>query len=554
MEDLTKLEEEALVLKLHELLKERRYLVVLDDIWETEVWDSIQSAFPSGKMGSKVMLATRNKEVALYADAISEPIEPRFLKQDESLELFRKKAFPGMDKMPSDLEKLGKDMIAKCGGLPLAVVVLGGLLSTKRKTVEEWRRVLENINWLLIDQDRVSAVLALSYNDLPFHLKSCFLYLGLFPEDSSISKIKLIQLWVAEGFLPQQGEKAAEGVAENCLNELVDRCMIQVETLTSLGSLKAVRMHDVLRDFSISKGREESFLEIYSGQEIASPTSQQTKCRRLAIHGEHDNLYVFLKPYAPYLRSLLFFNIEYSKLDFVFEDFKLLRVLDGVPFPSRALSAVGNLIQLRYLGVLMRTDRGKKDLPRSIGKLKNLQTLKVENYDKYFKLKVYWCCIPNDIRKLKNLRHLVVVGLVAVMNSRLVFLNNLRTLKWVTGGGWIEDGRLASLTNLRRLKIVPLAEEELNSVVSKIERLHCLESLSLDFSFSISTLTTASLSHLEHIPKLHLQGSIKRLPDPLQFPPNLVKLRVFDFELEEDSIVKLGRLPNLKMLLLGFNS
>ncbi|XP_021830487.1 putative disease resistance protein At1g50180 [Prunus avium] len=185
MEDLKKLEEEALISKLHELLKERRYLVVLDDIWETEIWDSMQSAFPSGKMGSKVMLTTRKKEVALYAD--SEQIEPRFLTQEESFLLFRKKAFPGMNEMPSDLEN--------------------------------------------------------------------FLYMGLFPEDSSISKTKLIQLWVAEGFLPQQREEAAEGVAENCLNELVDRCMIQVGTLTSLGSLKAVRMHDVLRDFSISKGR-----------------------------------------------------------------------------------------------------------------------------------------------------------------------------------------------------------------------------------------------------------------------------------------------------------
>ncbi|CAL8176580.1 unnamed protein product [Prunus armeniaca] len=271
MEDLTKLAEEELVLKLNELLKERRYLVVLDDIWETEVWDSIQSAFPSGKMGSKVMLTTRNKEVALYADAMSEPIEPRFLTQDESLELFRKKAFPGMDHMPCDLEKLGREMMVKCDGLPLAVMVLGGLLSMKRKTAEEWRRVLENIDWHLLDaQDRVG-------------------------------------------------------------------------TLTSLGSLKAIRMHGVLRDFSISKGKEESFLEIYSGRKIESPTSQKAKSRRLAIHGEHD-----------------------------LQDFKLLRVLDGVPMPSRALSAVGNLIQLRYLGVLMRTDMEKIELTRSIGKLKNL--------------------------------------------------------------------------------------------------------------------------------------------------------------------------------------
>ncbi|BFG41875.1 hypothetical protein CerSpe_281490 [Prunus speciosa] len=114
-----------------------RYLVVLDDIWETKVWDSFQSAFPSGKMGSKVMLTTRNKEVALYAYPTSEPLEPRFLTQDESLELFRKKALPGTD-MPCDLEKIGREMMAKYDGLPLAVVVLGGLLSTKRKTSEDY--------------------------------------------------------------------------------------------------------------------------------------------------------------------------------------------------------------------------------------------------------------------------------------------------------------------------------------------------------------------------------------------------------------------------------
>ncbi|BFG41841.1 hypothetical protein CerSpe_281150 [Prunus speciosa] len=455
-----------------------------------------------------------------------------------------------MDHMPSDLEKLGREMMVKCGGLPLAVIVLGGLLSMKRKTAQEWRRVLENIDWHLIHaQDHVSAVLALSYNDLPFHLKSCFLYLGLFPEDSSISKRKLIHLWVAEGFLPQQGEEVAEGVAENCLNELVGRCMIQVGKLSSLGSLQAVRMHDVLRDFSISKGREESFLEIYRGQEIELPTSQRTKCRRLAIHGEHDNLYVFLKPYAPYLRSLLFFNMGDSKLEFDFKDFKLLRVLDGVPASSRAQSAVGNLIQLRYLGVLMKTHMVTNDPPRSIEKLKNLQTLEVTNFINL--------CFPDVSWNLKNLRHLVVNNQVAAMDSRLHLLNNLRTLKWVKGGRWLENGSLASLTNLRRLKIRPLGQQELNSVVSNIERLHYLESLSLVSNSrapSFTLPTAMSLSHLKYLHKLHLDGEIKKLLDPHHFPPNLIKLRLFNSDLEEDSIVKLGRLPNLKMLLLGSDS
>ncbi|BFG41840.1 hypothetical protein CerSpe_281140 [Prunus speciosa] len=547
IEDLKKLQEEELVLKLHQFLQEKSYLVVLDDIWEIKVWDSLQSAFPSGKMGSKVMLTTRNKEVALYADAMSEPLEPRFLTQDESFELFCKKAFPGMNEMPSDLENLGRQMVAKCSGLPLTVVVLGGLLSTKRKTAEEWTRVLQNINWHLSYNDRVSAVLALSYNDLPFHLKSCFLYLGLFPEDSSVSKRKLIHLWVAEGFLPQQGEEVVEGVAENCLNELIDRCMVQVGI--SLGRVKTIRMHDLLRDFSVLKGNEECFLEVYSGHKIESPTTpQRTKSRRLAIHVE-DNRYVFLKPYAPYLRSLQFFKIGHAEIGFIYKEFKLLRVLDGVPAQSRALGVIGNLIQLRYLGLVSRSDfkyarslksraRFTFELPRSIGKLKNLLILKLEN------------CIPDVIWKMKNLRHLFLSG-TNPMNLRLDTLSNLRTLKNLGSGRWIEDGGLVKLTNLQRLKVVGLKEANLNSVFSNIKGLHCLESLSLEFRENELFPPPLRLSHFEHLLKLHLDGKIVKLRAQHEFPPNLIKLRLLNSYLDQDSMHKLKRLPNLQMLLLG---
>ncbi|PRQ19194.1 putative P-loop containing nucleoside triphosphate hydrolase [Rosa chinensis] len=225
--DLEKLKEETMVEMLHVFLKDRRYLVILDDIWKKEVWDGLKAAFPSGEMGSKVMVTTRFRDVAVYADPRSIPYEPRMLTEHESLELFLKKALPGVDDIPSNLQKLGREMVVKCGGLPLAVVVLGGLLSTKMKTTVEWERVLQNISWHLISaQDQVSAILALSYIDMPIHLKSCFLHLGIFPEDSSIEKMYLIRLWVAEGFLPQQGEEIEEGVAENCLNQLLDRCMI----------------------------------------------------------------------------------------------------------------------------------------------------------------------------------------------------------------------------------------------------------------------------------------------------------------------------------------
>ncbi|KAI5314663.1 hypothetical protein L3X38_043839 [Prunus dulcis] len=209
------------------------------------------------------------------------------------------------------------------------------------------------------------------------------------------------------------------------------------------------------------RGMRKVFLKFIVGTKVALPTSQRNKSRRLVIHGEHD-LYVFLKPYASYLRSLQYFNVEYLKNGFIYKDFKLLRVLDGVPFPSQALSAVGNLIQLRYLGLSLIQVSFGLQLPRSIGKLKNLQTLKVEynfsskvqyNY-KDFQIYKYSYCFPDVIWKLKNLRHLLLHE-TKPMNLRLDTLSNLRTLKCL-GGSWIEEGGLACLTNLQQLKMVEL--------------------------------------------------------------------------------------------------
>ena len=209
------------------MLSEKRYLVVLDDIWGMEVWDGLKSAFPRGKMGSKILLTTRNWDVALHVDACSNPHQLRPLTEDESFRLLCNKAFPGAKGIPLELvqlESLAKEIVVKCGGLPLAVVVVGGLLSRKLKSSGEWKRVLQNISWhLLEEQEKIARILALSYNDLPPHLKSCFLYLGLFPEGVNIQTKKLIRLWVAEGFLLQEGEETAEGVAQKYLNELIGR-------------------------------------------------------------------------------------------------------------------------------------------------------------------------------------------------------------------------------------------------------------------------------------------------------------------------------------------
>ncbi|XP_021275163.1 putative disease resistance protein At1g50180 [Herrania umbratica] len=566
MEVLEKLKEEVLLKKLHEFLEERRYLVVLDDVWSMEVWDCLENAFPSGKTGSKVMVTTRNKEVALHADGGGIPHEPRILTEDESLKLFCKKAFHGMKSLPPELKKLGRDMIVRCGGLPLAVVVLGGLLSRKIKSTEEWHRVLRNITWHLTKgQDRIAAILALSYNDLPSHLKSCFLYLGLFPEDVSVQTRKLIHLWVAEGFLPQEGEETAEGVAEKCLTELIDRCMIQVGRLSSLGRVKTVRIHDLLRDLAISQGRKQIFLEIHHRNKAESTECISIKSRRHAIHSRHDQ-YTFLKHFAPHLRSLLFFNREYNvdvarkimkvcfrfekKLNVIYKNFKLLRVLDleGVRVVSLP-DTIGSLIQLRYLG--LRKTNLEEELPLSIGNLQNLQTLDLR-YSCFLKR------IPNVIWKLVHLRHLLLYTPFDSPDSwhlKMDTLCNLQSLPYIEAGSWIDDGGLANMTNLRQLGIDGLSREQVTSVISTMEKLQDLQSLSLLLVSALEMFPTLTgLSHCEHLQKLCFYGKMEKLPDPQEFPPSLIKLTLYNSQLQRDSITKLERLPNLEMLVLGEGS
>ena len=167
--------------ELNALLKGKKYLIVLDDVWAENAFTQLETGLVDIGNGSRVLMTTRNLNVANRADP-SGVYPLRFLSEGESFSLFLKKALPNSDpslKCPEDLSDLTRKLVKRCDGLPLALTVLGGLLSSKTPTYQEWSRVIKRLDWYTVDGGECMKILATSYDDLPFLLKSCFRYVTI---------------------------------------------------------------------------------------------------------------------------------------------------------------------------------------------------------------------------------------------------------------------------------------------------------------------------------------------------------------------------------------
>ncbi|XVF11685.1 hypothetical protein REPUB_Repub08aG0048900 [Reevesia pubescens] len=368
-EDLEKMYREEMEEELSSFLEQKRYIVVFDDIWNKEVWGDLKTVFPDTKNGSRIVFTTRFRDVALHADPRTRPHELCLLSDEDSWKLLSKKIcleWNAMTSLPAWAEELGKQIVKKSRGLPLAIVVLGGLLSRREANFEEWLKVLQSAHWqLLQDPAQCIDILALSFHDLPCYLKPCFLYFGLFPEDFEISAKRLILLWVAEGFVKPRGQEPLDDVAEDYLVELVGRSMVQIAAKKLNGKIKTIRIHDLLRELAIKKAKEDRFFDIIHGD---VKDCFLTKPRRLStsfgVTPKTRN--------SSRIRSLLVFDHNEPRLKDL-KNLKLLRVLDLESVHIGLLdSDVGNFIHLRYLGL---KGTWLKRLPSSICNLLNLQTL-----------------------------------------------------------------------------------------------------------------------------------------------------------------------------------
>jgi NB-ARC domain len=230
--DPTNLDANDLAKEINEHLKQRKFLIVLDDVWTEKLCDELKKVLPNTKNGSRVLITTRSTDVARFADTTYEPYQLDFLEDKESLKLFLKNAIPKMYQSSEDpspeypsppgLKDLPDKFIKKCKGLPLALIVLGRLLSTKPYNYHEWQKLLETMNWKDDAEDCIK-VIATSFEHLPFARKFCFMYFAAFLEDQEIEAQALLWMWIAEGLIPPEKGRTLEATAERFLEDLVQR-------------------------------------------------------------------------------------------------------------------------------------------------------------------------------------------------------------------------------------------------------------------------------------------------------------------------------------------
>ncbi|XP_047074277.1 disease resistance protein RPM1-like [Lolium rigidum] len=518
--DITNLEIDGLQNILITFIADKKYLIILDDVWTPKAFDEFSRLIRNGK-NSRLIITTREGDVAARATP-DRMLTLKDLPEDKAWDLFCKTTFASYadHECPKDLKPLSEEIVLRCKGLPLAIVSVGSLLRVREKTVEEWRRINDQLGWELINNPMlgdVRNVLHLSYIYLPTQLKSCFLYCSLFSEGYLFGRNMLARLWTAEGFIEERGASTFEQVAEGYMKELVQRNMLQLVQRNSFGRMKMFRMHDILRELAIDLCRNDLFGVTYDEDRCAGSLDKDG--RRLVVQKLKKDIERSISS-VHQLRSITVLDKSMPSLTLLhllceMSTYMTVLELSGLPIVNIPY-AIGNLFNLRHLGLR----RSKvKMLPKSVEKLSNLLTLDLSRSDIDE--------LPGGIVKLKKLRHLFAQK-VKYLNGRFLLSSS---------GVRIRSG-LGNLTNLQTLQSLEAQDES----VRKLRELRQLRSLRL---FNVKRVyhepLCESLVEMHFLSKLHVIASDENEVLLLNaLPPNLQKLNLTG-KLDIDSFQAVGR-------------
>ncbi|CAI9106059.1 OLC1v1005117C1 [Oldenlandia corymbosa var. corymbosa] len=340
--------------KLWRSLRGRKYLIVLDNIWEAESWDSLKEAFPDDHKASRILFTSRYHDAAPPDMLDEQPYELRPFTKTESLALLQRLLFGGNNLPTTELTALGLQIAEICGGLPLTIVIVAGVLESKRP--EEWKKILDSLSSGKLSE-RCRDTLELSYRNLPEYLKPCFLYCALLQENGQVSVRRLLHLWMAEGFVRKVEMRRLSDVAEEYLNGLLGRSLLMVAEQRTNGKVRSCRFHDLVHEFCLQKAKDEQFF--YStgrrNSEMSTTVNEPHNLRRLWIHSDAKHFMEANVHYCSGVRSVHFNPDE----EFIARDItlvisicKLLRVLDLEHICLNEIPReIGQIVQLVYLAI-----------------------------------------------------------------------------------------------------------------------------------------------------------------------------------------------------------
>ncbi|KAG9141804.1 hypothetical protein Leryth_013934 [Lithospermum erythrorhizon] len=498
-----------------DIVNDKRYLLVLDDVWNEDfnTWMEFRELLSSSCSGSRVIVTTRSKMVAKITGTISS-YNLSGLPDSDCLSLFLKCAFRGQDGFSNrpDLIEIGKQIVNKCGGVPLAVKTLGSLLYMKVEE-QEWLRVRDNEIWEIEQKESdILPILRLSYEQMPSYLRQCFAYCSMLPKDYEIPREVFINIWIAQGGVIPSGvsSRKMEEVGNQYFNELLSRFCFHDVVEAFDGEIIACRIHNLVHDLAQSVARSECINVKSSTREISG------RVRHLHFNPEEDSMWKKLLEIVLKFRKLrsFTFSIKSGSMDkdfamAILSKFKRLRVLILKSLELEELpNSIGNLVELRYLNL---SNSSKiKFLPTSITKLVNLQTLDLINCEQLQD-------VPKRIGEMRSIKTLYLTSRQISLKKHRETFSSLQLLLFFK----CYFLRLPSegFQQFKELRVLRIYEcPRLVSISSIVKHLTALEKLWIWDCQNLDLSDGEGMDGLKNLQSLLLMGLPKlvTLPEGLQ--------------------------------------
>ncbi|XP_027336606.1 putative disease resistance protein RGA1 [Abrus precatorius] len=517
--------------RLREKISGKKYLLVLDDIWNenNKKWAEVRTHLMCGAQDSKILVTTRS-EIAAKTMSASTSYLLKALTEKESWSLLKKTAFEDGSKVVNqNLESMGKEIAGKCKGVPLAVKTLGGLLRGQYEE-SEWKDVLHGDFWKLCgEQDSIVPILKLSYQNLSPEMRQCFAYCSIYPKDWMIFKDELIQLWMAQGYLQCSTDKQCmEDIGNQYVKMFLTNSFFQ-DAESEDGEIISFKIHDLMHDLAmLVAGNDYCYLDSKAKKLVGRPMHVSLELQAIHLLDLLDE---------NRLRTLILWSYDEDiEGELPVANFKYLRVLK-MPCSSivKLSASAEQLEQLRYLDLF--DSAGRVSLPKFISNLVFLQTLKLGNCDESF---------SEDVAKLVNLRFLDIVDYDDSFTGMAVGLRKLCSLQilsiFVVGDRQeINYGTLNELKDLIRGKLRMKHLDRVRDVAWESQDVNLkqkkfLQSLTLSWSYQ-DICNSDSLQLLENLESHH---NLKRLkvnyypgvlfPNWLSLFTNVVDISLYAFD------------------------